>query len=232
MTTPLRTYQGASAEDRIQNRRQLLLDVAFAAMAGEEWRSMSINQLCRLAELNKRYFYESFASLDEIAAAVIEDMSSQLINIAVTTAVEGVQAGLSNIEVARKVLPAVLSYLLDDARRARVLFGEIAGLPLARENRRRVTKTLAQAVSQYGHEHYKAAGKVYPEAELVSSLLMGGTVEALLNWLDGGIAMSREQFMEDMAVLWNLNGDAVVAMVDKPDEVKKSKATKAKKPLR
>lgn len=215
MNTTLRTYQGTSAEDRIQGRRQLLLEVAFEAMSTEEWRSMSINQLCRLAELNKRYFYESFASLDEIAAAVIEDMSSHLITIAITTAAEGVQAGLPNIEVARKVLPAVLSYLLDDARRARVLFGEIAGLPMARENRRRVIKTLAKAVSQYGHEHYKSGGKAYPEAELISSLLMGGTVEALLNWLDGGIAMSREQFMEDMAVLWNLNGDAVAAMAEK-----------------
>lgn len=215
MNTPLRNYQGCSAEDRMQGRRQLLLEVAFEAIATEEWRGMSINQLCRLAELNKRYFYESFASLDEIAAAVIEDMSAHLIRIAFTTATEGVQAGLSNIDVARKVLPAVLSWLLDDARRARVLFGEIAGLPMARENRRRVIKRLAQAVSQYGHEHYKAGDKSYPEAELVSSVLMGGTVEATLNWLDGGIAMSREQFMEDMAVLWNLNGDAVAAMVGK-----------------
>lgn len=215
MTTPLRTYQGASAEDRIQGRRQQLLEVAFEAMASEEWNAMSINQLCRLAGLNKRYFYESFASLEDTAAAVVEDMSSRLIHIAFTTADAGSKAGLSSLQIARKAMKEVVLYLTDDPRRARVLFGEVAGNPLAKENRRKVVATLGQAVSSYGLKHYEAGGKTDPMAELVSSFLVGGTIEAVLNWLDGSIAMSREQLMEDMATLWNVNGDAAAGIARK-----------------
>lgn len=212
MSTPVRSYQGASAQARVQGRRQRLIDVAFEAMASEEWKAMSINQLCRLAELNKRYFYESFESLDVIAGAVIEDLSAKVIYIAFTTLAEGNQAKLPNLPLAQKVMRAVLGYLLDDPRRSRVLFGEVADNPVAKANRRRVIATLASAVSNYGHIHYEAGDKTYPLASVASSLLVGGTIEAILNWLDGGIPLTRDEFIDDMATLWNVNGDAVASI--------------------
>lgn len=207
MTVPNRSYQGASAAARMQGRRQKLLDVAFAAMCAEEWKHMSINQLCREAELNKRYFYESFATLEDIAAAVIEELSSKVIYIAFTALAEGNQHKLPNLQLAQKVMRAVCEYLMDDPRRARVLFGEISENPVAKTNRRRIINTLASVVSNYGHVHYEAGDQTDPIASVVSSLLVGGTIEAILNWLDGNIAMSRDQFIEDLALLWNVNGD-------------------------
>lgn len=215
MTTTHRAYQGATAEARIQSRRQHLLEVAFEAMASDQWKAMSINQLCRLAELNKRYFYESFASLDELATAVIEDMSARLIHIAFSTADAGSQEGLSSLQIARRAMKPVVLYLTEDERRARVLFGEVGGIAAAREQRRRVIDGLAAAVSSYGLKHYDAGDKSDPMAELVSSFLVGGTIEAVLNWLDGGIAMTREQLMDDMATLWNVNGDAAAEIARK-----------------
>ncbi len=212
MNSPIRPYQGASAQARIQQRRQQLMDIGFEAMASEEWRSMSINQLCRLAGLNKRYFYESFAGLEDVAAAVTEELSAKLVYIAFTKATEGTQAKLSNLEVSQKVMQALVEYLTDDPRRARVLFGEVADNPVAKANRRRIINNLATAVSSYGHVHYEAGNQTDPIASLVSSMLVGGTIEAILNWLDGGIAMTREQFIDDIATLWNINGDAAAAI--------------------
>lgn len=212
MNSPVRAYQGASAQARIQQRRQQLKDIGFEAMASEEWRSMSINQLCRLAGLNKRYFYESFSSLEDVATAVTEDLSSKVIYIAFTKAAEGTQAKLSNLEVAQKVMKAVVEYLTDDPRRARVLFGEVADNPVAKANRRRIIHNLATAVSSYGHIYYEAGEQTDPIASLVSSMLVGGTIEAILNWLDGGIAMSREQFIDDIATMWNISGDSAAAI--------------------
>lgn len=213
MNSPVvRPYQGASAQARIQQRRQQLMDIGFEAMASEEWRSMSINQLCRLAGLNKRYFYESFASLEDVATAVTEDLSSKVVYIAFTKAAEATQAKLSNLEVSQKVMKAVVEYLTGDPRRARVLFGEVADNPVAKANRRRIINNLATAVSSYGHIHYKAGEQTDPIASLVSCVLVGGTIEAILNWLDGDIAMTREQFIDDIATLWNINGDAAAAI--------------------
>lgn len=209
MTVPARPYQGTSASDRVQNRRQKLIDVAFEAMTTDAWRTMSINELCRQAELNKRYFYESFAALGDLEAAVTEDISARVINIAFASAAEGNQQKLANLPLALKVIRAVCEYLMDDPRRARVLFGEISDTPVAKANRRQVINRLAVAVSSYGHVHYEAGDDTDPLASVASSLLVGGTIEAILNWLDGNIPLSRDQFIDDLALLWNINGDGV-----------------------
>ena len=67
MTHPTRPFQGQSAESRVQARRQQLLSQAYEIIASEGWRKLSIHKLCAQAGLNKRYFYESFDSLDAMA---------------------------------------------------------------------------------------------------------------------------------------------------------------------
>lgn len=208
MATPVRPYSGTPAAARVEGRRQRLIDAAFEAMTADAWKGMSINELCRQAELNKRYFYESFSGLEEVEAAVTEDLSSNVISIAFTSAAEGNQSKLANLPLARKVIRAVCEYLMDNPRRARVLFGEISDSPAAKANRRKVIQKLAIAVSSYGHVHYEAGEQTDPLASVVSSLLVGGTIEAILNWLDGNIPTSRDQFIDDLALLWNINGDA------------------------
>lgn len=212
MSTPSRPYQGTSAKARIQQRRQQLIDTGFESMASDAWKSMSITQLCQQAGLNKRYFYESFATLEDVATAVTEELSAKVIYIAFTTAAESTQAGLTSLEVSQKVMKAVVEYLTDDPRRAQVLFGEVADNPVAKANRRRIITNLASAVSSYGHVHYDAGNQTDAIASLVSSMLVGGTIEAILHWLDGGINMTRDQFIDDIATLWNINGDAAAAI--------------------
>ena len=212
MTATSRLYQGTSTEARIEERRQRLLQTAFDAMADNSWRSMSINQICRDAGLTKRYFYESFDSLDELADNVTAQLSGKVIELAFSAAAEGTQQRLPNLERARKVMKQVLGYLTDDPRRARVLFGEAADNPVARANRRNVISALASAVNQYGHQHYQAGNKTDPIATLTSSMLVGGTIEAILLWLEGGMDMGREQFIDDVAEMWMINGDAAAAI--------------------
>lgn len=208
MNIPVRAYQGASAEERIEERKQRLLDTAFAVMAADEWKTLSITQLCQLAGLNKRYFYESFDSLDALAEAVIENLTQQVISLAIGTATAGTQDKLDNLALAHSVMQAVLTFLLDDPNRARVLFGERSDGSIARSQRRKVIRTLSEAVSAYGQVFYAADQRAAPFAALVSSMLIGGTVEAILDWLDGDIRLSRKQFIHSMAALWNLTGDA------------------------
>ena len=47
-------------------------------MAADEWRSATVEQLCSAAGLNKRYFYEGFADLDELASAVVDDIADEV----------------------------------------------------------------------------------------------------------------------------------------------------------
>ncbi|MDQ8037380.1 MAG: TetR family transcriptional regulator [Pedobacter sp.] len=207
----VRPYLGASAEDRVGGRRQKLIETAFALMASEGWRQVSIDALCREAKLNKRYFYESFANLDELAAAVVDDIAAKLMEMALAAAGEASASGQSTEVIALRALRIVIEYLTDDERRARVLFTEIVDSPQALAHRHMAIQSLAQSLSDFGHEHHKAGKLTDPIAAVTASLLVGGSMEVILNWLDGRIVMPRDQLIEDIAALWILAGDGAVA---------------------
>uniref|UniRef100_A0A5Q5BR17 Transcriptional regulator, TetR family n=2 Tax=unclassified Mycobacterium TaxID=2642494 RepID=A0A5Q5BR17_MYCSS len=75
---PRRAYGGQSADVRRRQRRARLLDAAMDAMARNEWRTATVGKVCAAAGLNKRYFYESFADLDALAAAVVDDVAESV----------------------------------------------------------------------------------------------------------------------------------------------------------
>lgn len=207
MASTARPYQGESAENRIKARRRQLLDAALVLLGSGGWRQVTIDTLCREAKLNKRYFYESFPDLDALAGALVDDLSTQLIALATRTAAEAVAAGLPTPVLARRVLGAVIGFLVDDPQRARVLFTEVANSPRAVAHRQAAMQAFAQTLSAYAHLHHDARGATDPIAPLAASLLIGGTIDAVLNWLDGGIPMPREQLIDDLAALWVITGD-------------------------
>lgn len=211
MTTPARPYHGESAENRIKARRQQLLDAAFVLMTAGGWRQVTIDHLCREAKLNKRYFYESFADLDALAGALVDDLANRLIALGLQSVADAAAAGLPTEALARQVLGAVVGFLIDEPQRARMLFTEIASSPKAIAHRQAAVQAFARTLTDYGHLHHDAKGATDPIAPLAASLLIGGTIDALLNWLDGKIPMPREQFIDDLAALWVITGDGAAA---------------------
>lgn len=211
MASTARPYQGESAENRIKARRRQLLDTAFALMNTDGWRQVTIDNLCREAKLNKRYFYESFPDLDSLAGALVEDISTQLITLAMQTAVEAAAGRLPTDALARRVLGAVVGFLIDEPQRARVLFTEVANSPKAVAHRQAAVAAFARTLSDYAHLHHDAKGATDPIAPLAASLLIGGSIDAILDWLDGKIPMSREAFIDDLAALWVITGDGAAA---------------------
>lgn len=203
---PVRPYLGESAEDRVHARRQRLTDTAFELLATDGWRDVRIDALCKRAGLNKRYFYESFSRLDEVAAAVVDDLAANLLATALEAVTAARAAGAPPDQMARDAIGAAVDHITADPRRARVLFTEIAGSPAAIAQRRTTINGLARALSDYGHEHHHAHG-TDPIAEVASALLIGGSAEAVIAWLDGHIAMTREQLIDDLAALWLVVGD-------------------------
>jgi len=210
MAAPKRPYLGESAKDRVGARRRKLLDVAFDLMASGVWQEGSIDQICQAAKLNKRYFYESFADVDALAAAVVGELASELVQRGLRSAAEAGVRGFDTETLARHTLSAVVGYLLDDKRRAHVLFREVANTPSAIAHRRVTIHGLSVALSQYGHKHHGARSSD-PIADLASALLIGGSIESVLDWLDGKIDMTREQLIDDLAALWVMVGDGAAA---------------------
>lgn len=211
MTSPVRPYLGESAADRVAARRRRMMDVALEQMATDGFEHVTIDSLCKSAKLNKRYFYESFADLDALVAEIVDELAAELTKRAVGAAAEAAVRSFDTAALARHTLGAVVDYLLEDRRRALVLFREVGRSPSAEARRRTTLRQLTQVISTYGHEHHKARGS-QPIAEVASAMIMGGTIEVLLAVVDGDIVRTRDQLVEDLAALWVVLGDGAAAI--------------------
>jgi AcrR family transcriptional regulator len=209
MSSSVRTYQGKSAENRIGTRRRRLMDVGFELMANGGWRLVTIDGLCRRAELNKRYFYESFANLDALADAVVDDLTANLLSIGLEAARASQRAGLTIEALSRDTMKKVIGWLVSDRRRAQVLFSEAGDNPRAQSHRKAVIRQLAHEISVFGHE-FHGATEPHAIAQVGASLLIGGSIESLLGWLNGDIDISLDEFVEDIAGFWVAVGDYAV----------------------
>lgn len=219
MPQPVRPFLGESAESRIKARRRLLLDRAFVLMATDRWRDCSIAQLCRDVELNKRYFYESFQCLDELENAVVDDLTLALLNIGWQTVAEAQKLNMDTTALARHVLRACIAWLVEDTSRATVLFGKISDNPRAKLHRDQVIGQLAQALSSFAlvyhhpnQPHVVLTPKHHALATLGSALLIGGTIESILAWVNGRIDLSLDDFMDYIARFWVALGDSAVTI--------------------
>lgn len=226
MSPSARPYQGESAENRVTTRRRTLVDTGFTLMAAEGWRSVTIDSLCRRAKLNKRYFYESFADLDAVADAVVDELAAKLLAIGLEAAHAAQTENLATDALARVVMKAVIGWLVGDPRRARVLFSEVSDNPRAQSHRKLVIRQLAHELSAFGHKFHEAP-EPQPIAQAGAALLIGGSIEALLSWLDGDIEMSLDEFIDAIAGFWVAVGSAAVETatrhLKKAGSVKKSK---------
>lgn len=204
---PARTYGGMTGDERTAERRAALVDAAFALVAEHGWRALRIDALCREAGLNKRYFYESFDGLDAVVAAVTQQVAGDA--IAVTLA--AVDEGPSDGEATRRGIRAFVGHLTDDPRRARVLFGAVPAGEAADVHRTEALRQLIATAAATGRSLHDLADDAF--TDLVAAMLVGGTSQAVLDWLDGRIASSQDELVDHLATLWQLIGDGVAAYV-------------------
>lgn len=191
-----RTYGGATAEARASDRRGRLIAAAteLIGTAPEDGGGLTVRGVCARAGLTPRYFYESFASADELTAAVVEETiagAAAAVSAALETA-EGTPEARS-----RATIEAFVAYAIDDPRRARILFVEAATSGALREQRALALRTFAALAAAQGRELFSDAEEHAVLLENTSIVVAGGIGELLLAWTRGELRSSREELIED-----------------------------------
>ena len=200
-----RVYRGSSGAERVQRRREALVEAAFALIAEDGWRALRLDSLCQRAGLSKRYFYESFTDLDAVTAAVIGELGDGML-----ATVGAADPALPVEEFVHVSLDALVHYVTDDPRRARVLFDEVSASSAASHYRSLLIRRTAEAIASRARLIHHITGDTDPITELAASLVLGGTIQALLDWIDGRIAMSQQQLIDDLTALWRSVGDGAI----------------------
>ena len=76
-----REYRGSSGAARKLERRERLIEAAIAVYAERGYPKASVRAICQEARLTERYFYESFASGEDLLVAAFETISDQFLGV-------------------------------------------------------------------------------------------------------------------------------------------------------
>ncbi len=78
-----RPYRGVALVDRVAARRETLVETALDCLHDDGLSGASVRSICARARLTPRYFYESFADLDELLVAVVDAVAAEVAACAV-----------------------------------------------------------------------------------------------------------------------------------------------------
>ncbi|WP_329413301.1 TetR/AcrR family transcriptional regulator [Nocardia vinacea] len=198
-----RVYGGETGEQRIARRRAALLDAAITVVAEQGWRQLSVERICGSAGLIRRYFYESFTDIDAIAAAVIDELATEILTLVVVD-----DLSVPRPQLIRTMIEKLVDYAVDDPRRARVFFGEMAATEAASQQRvlaiRRIITILAGDARTISHADH-------PMIDIAASVLVNGSIRTLIDWLDGTITVPRADFIDHLTTLWLITSEGAIA---------------------
>lgn len=195
-----RVYRGASAEDRRQQRHDRLLEAAFESFAKHGIARTTMRDICAVARLTDRYFYESFRNTEDAFDAVYL-WQKGLLMARLTGALQAAPRSL--MALAKAGLRAFYEFMQEDPRRAQVLL-----IDAFSANQQTLAKSRA-AMGQYAALVKQLAQELYPHVrkqdfniEMMTSGLLGMTLQVGLNWAQGGYKQPIDEVLAYNLYAW------------------------------
>lgn len=188
-----RAYAGESQAERIARRRQQFLDAGLQVFGTSGYRTATVRQLCRQAELTDRYFYESFENTEDLLVAVYEREFDHLQQVVLATLTEEAAQHAPLVAV-EKALNALFE-MASEPRVARVCWLEVLGVServdgvYIRTFERFAALVVAFARQQIGTHVIDEA-----ESRMLGLAMIGAVSQPVTHWLLGG-------YREDRAAL-------------------------------
>lgn len=207
-TTKRTSWKGIPADERSARRRRQLLDAGYELLGTEGVAATGVRAVCRRAGLTSRYFYESFADVDELHAAVFDEASTAVVG-ELRAAIAA--APPDHPARARATVETALDAITRDPRRARILLVEAPGSEVLAARRRALLRAFATVARE------QLAGLAQqPDpllADAAADLLAAGLFDVLLAWSSGQLPHTREQLLVDATDLLIMNTVGVTELM-------------------
>ena len=193
-TSKQRTYAGETGDERVGRRRTALLEAAIALIAEQGWHQLRIDRVCEAAGLNKRYFYENFADLDAFAAAVIEQLADEVLTLVVVD-----DLAIPTPLLIRSMVEKLVNRAVTHPARTRVLFREAGSNETASQAR---TAAVQRIIDILVMDARTVRSTADPSVDVAASILVHGSMRTLLDWLDGRVEASPDEFVDQLTAVW------------------------------
>ncbi|WGX96575.1 TetR/AcrR family transcriptional regulator [Nocardioides sp. L-11A] len=204
-----RRYGGRAAEERVAERRGRLLAAGLELMGTRGVAGTTVRGVAEESGLAARYFYESYANIEELQLAVFERIAGE----AAARSVAAVAAAPSDVRArTRAVLAEMVDLFLEDPRKGRIALLESITSPVlgprVLEESRRFAGMLAATASS-GDPAGSPEG-LPVELRLTAQFLIGGVAHTLGAALQGDIAVERDRLVDVLVDLFlTVNGAAL-----------------------
>ncbi|NTY58351.1 TetR/AcrR family transcriptional regulator [Mycolicibacterium sphagni] len=172
-------WAGVSPADRQAERRTLLVRAAFGLFGDGGEAAVTVRSVCRAAELNTRYFYESFTDTDALLGAVYDEVAVELGGI-LTTAMTSTGDERSRL---RAGIRAVLDFSSADPRRGKILFTEARTNPVLAARRTIAQDHVRELVLDEQRQTAPESDRV--ATEVGAAMYAGAMAELAQQWLAG-----------------------------------------------
>lgn len=206
---PQRIYRGASAHDRQTQRRETMLDTALTLIGEDGVSSLTVRSVTKKAGIGSRYFYESFASCEDLALAVYDQQLQYLLSrFADVAAAAPHDLGArirANVEVA-------VNFLSEDPRRRRLML-EIDSTAGLRERRRQMIRAVADTMVAQAEPLLVSRPVPRERLRWRAHILAAGCADLAIEWLRGYVELSEKQLVHTLsAMLFSALDDADLAV--------------------
>ena len=204
----MKTYGGASPDERKARRRAALCEAALDLLADGGWERVTVRGVCAGAKLNDRYFYESFRDPAALLLAVREQVTAQAFAV-VGAAIADTKPDPD--ERVRAVVVALVDFFTDDARRGHVLIQSQATEEL-RAARQTSIRAMARLVADQGVAMLGAQAPPEQDRELAALTLVHGTLELFASWLRGELDITRRHLVDFLVAMVRTTEDLAAAL--------------------
>jgi AcrR family transcriptional regulator len=204
----MRTYGGATPEQRRATRRAALFEAALDLLAEGGWDRVTVRGVCVAAKLNDRYFYESFRDPEALLLAVREHVTGQV--FATMRQVIADTEPDPDVRV-RAVVVALVDFFTADPRRGVLLLESQATEALRRE-RQAAVRAMAALVAAQGVVLLGDQAPPPEDNELAARTLVHGTLELFADWLRGDVDITREHLIDFLVAMVLTTRDLAAAL--------------------
>ncbi|MBJ8348866.1 TetR/AcrR family transcriptional regulator [Antrihabitans sp. YC2-6] len=188
-----RPYAGKFADERRAERRERLVAAGFELMGTDGTAGTSVRAVCQKAGLTSRYFYESFAGLDELLLAVFDHIMTRTTDriLAAISATDGSLA--ATIEACAR---AFVEVTLDDPHAMRIGFVEAWNSEALMRRRVQTLHSCAHLMASMIAAQNELDAPRLAAVEVAAFMVVGGLLESILGWIDGSLEIEREALVK------------------------------------
>lgn len=201
--TTEKPYAGKLAAQRKAERRARLVAAGFELLGSAGTTATTVRAVCDQSGLNSRYFYESFANLDELLVAVFDQVMERTID-RVTASVSTSDGTITSTVAALGA--GFVEVTLEDEKAMRVGFMEAWASEALMRRRVETLHGCAHLLASLIAQQHELDDRQRDAVTVACFVIVGGLLESILGWLDGSLDMTRDTLLQ------HFNASAVAAL--------------------